>query len=279
MLSSSDNLGVWKHDVNPVRNSFYGTSHPCSLDVVFNDYPSEVKIFKAMSIETNKSVWTGKFLTNQEHDDENNQVSHSFAKTLNDKEGIKYIELPRSSKNSTSNIYPFYSIVADSDIISEASENQGPTNSFKVDLPIENDGTRPSFTVSSELLAVFSNSLISFKEFINLNYSSLSNVSFIGGQDKLVRIVSVKDDLVEISSSRPPLTSNHFETFIEAFTEFISLAQLYLKSPSNINGDQMRGSYLKAGLSCPDASGPVEINALNIDYEFSSSAARLTQNT
>jgi len=279
MLSSFENSGVWKHDVNPVRNNFYGEQFPSSVDVVFNDYPSEVKVFKAMSIETNKSLWTGKFLTNQEHDDENNQVSHSFASTLNDKEGIKYIELPRSSKNSTSNIYPFYSIVVDADVINEASENQGLTSSFEVYLPIDNDGRNPSFPVGVELLGVVSNNLLSFKDFIDLNYPALSNITFLGGLDKSIRIVSVKNDLVRIRSSRPPGLTGNFDSFVEAFTEFVGLSRLYLKSPSSINGDQMRGSYLKAGLSCPDTSGPIEINAVNIDYEFSSSAARLTQNT
>lgn len=279
MLSSSDNLGVWKHDVNPVRNKFYGNQFPSSVDVIFNDYPSEVKIFKSISIEANKDVWIGSFATNEEHDDENNQVSHPFLGTLSDKEGVKYTELPRSSNNSTSNIYPFYSIVVDDDTIGEASEAQGLTGIFEVFLPINNDGRKPSFPVGSELLAVVSINLISFKEFIDLNYPTLSNIPFISGQDKSIRIVSVKNDLAKIRSSRPPGLSTSFNTFVEAFTEFISLTQLYLKSPSRVNGDQMRGPYLKARLSCPEASGPVEINAVNIDYEFSSSAARLTQNT
>lgn len=279
MLSSADGLGIWKHDVNPVRNSFYGTPHPCSLDVVFNDYPSEVKVFKALSIETNKDVWIGKFLTNQEHEDENSQESHDLLATLKDKEGMKYVELPRSSTNSTANIYPFYSIDVDNDTISEALDNQSLTGSFEVSLSILNDGRSPSFPVSVELLAAVSNNLLSFKEFIDLNYPALSNISFIGGVNKSIRIASVKNDLVVIRSSRPPGLSFNFDTFVQAFTEFISLSQLYVKSPSSVNGDQMRGPYLKARLSCPEASGPVEINAVNIDYEFSSSAARLTQNT
>lgn len=279
MLSSADGLGVWKHDVNPTRNSFYGTAYPCSLDVVFNDYPSEVKVFKALSIETNKDVWIGKFLTNQEHEDENNQESHDLLATLKDKEGMKYVELPRSSTNSTANIYPFYSIVVNDDTISEASDNQSPTGSFEVSLSILNDGRSPSFSVGVELLAVVSNNLLSFEEFINLNYPSLSNIAFIGGANKSIRIVSVNNDVAVIRSSRPPGLSGNFDVFIEAFAEFISLSRLYVKSPSSVNGDQMRGPYLKARLSCPDTSGPVEINAVNIDYEFSSSAARLTQNT
>jgi len=279
MLSSADGLGVWRHDVNSTRNSFYGTLHPCSLDVVFNDYPSEVKVFKALSIETNRDVWIGKFLTNQEHEDENNQESHDLLATLKDKEGMKYVELPRSSTNSTANIYPFYSIVVNDDTISEASDNQSPTGFFEVSLSILNDGRSPSFSVGVELLAVVSNNLLSFEEFINLNYPSLSNITFIGGTNKSIRIVSVNNDVAVIRSSRPPGSSGNFDVFIEAFAEFISLSRLYVKSPSSVNGDQMRGPYLKARLSCPEASGPVEINAVNIDYEFSSSAARLTQNT
>jgi len=282
MLSSADGLGVWKHDVNSKRNRFYGTDYPCSLDVVFNDYPSEVKVFKALSIETNKDVWIGKFLTNQEHEDENNQESHDLLATLKDKEGMKYVELPRSSTNSTANIYPFYSILVDDDTINEASDNSEATNFFEVSLSILNDGRSPSFPAGEdvELLAVKDNNLLSFKNFINGYYQPLSNITFVGGVDKSISVVSVKNDVAVIRSSRPLGSNpNNFNTFIEAFTEFISLSQLYLKSPSNVNGDQMRGPYLKARLSCPDASGPVEINAVNIDYEFSSSAARLTQNT
>ncbi len=51
----------------------------------------------------------------------------------------------------------------------------------------------------------------------------------------------------------------------------------YAASPSQINGDSMRGPYVKVELRTP-TSDPFELHAVNVDYSFSRLDSRLTQN-
>lgn len=77
----------------------------------FNESPSEVKVFNSISLETNRESWRTKFSSNSEYDDENNQATESQLTSLNDKEGFKYLELPKSVSNSTANVVPAPSIL------------------------------------------------------------------------------------------------------------------------------------------------------------------------
>ncbi len=48
---------LWKHNTNATRNSWYGAaSAPSTVTVVFNDAPSESKMFKTLACETD-SPW------------------------------------------------------------------------------------------------------------------------------------------------------------------------------------------------------------------------------
>jgi hypothetical protein len=48
---------LWKHNTNATRNSWYGASSaPSTVTVVFNDAPSESKMFKTLACETD-SPW------------------------------------------------------------------------------------------------------------------------------------------------------------------------------------------------------------------------------
>jgi len=48
---------LWKHNTNATRNSWYGSaSAPSTVTVVFNDAPSESKMFKTLACETD-SPW------------------------------------------------------------------------------------------------------------------------------------------------------------------------------------------------------------------------------
>jgi len=48
---------LWKHNTNATRNSWYGAaSDPSTVTVVFNDAPSESKMFKTLACETD-SPW------------------------------------------------------------------------------------------------------------------------------------------------------------------------------------------------------------------------------
>ena len=94
---------AWKHDVNTVYNSFYGGAPvPSSLEVVSNDNPSSVKVFKALSIESSTPGWTGSVYTNKDREATALQMG-DFSGFM-PKEGNQYSAMPRSTINSTSNI-------------------------------------------------------------------------------------------------------------------------------------------------------------------------------
>ena len=154
MMSSKDGSGVWRHDTNIKRNNFYGEQFLSSLELVFNDYPSEVKVFNSVSIETNKDNWRAIASTQSEHSNKNNQESALIATFLDDKEGVKYFEIPKSEKNSTKNITPFPAIgsILNDDVYEEATEPlfQSLFTGFEISLPVNSFqlSNIPSLSVS-----------------------------------------------------------------------------------------------------------------------------------
>ena len=290
MLSSKDGAGVWKHDVSQARNNFYGSQHNSEIELTFNDYPSESKAFKAVSIEANQNLWIGNFKTQEEHQDKNNQSSNPIL-SFEDKEGVKYAEIPRSIKNSTANISPFPSVVVENqDILQSAIDSVNTSNSFKVDFLVDDLElfAMPSLPVSggfliSEIILVKpSGQAIDFNQFIAEDYPSFSVIPFVSLSNgrKYVAAVSIIENVVTFRASRPnvPTESNTFETFVDVFIDFLSSGKLLLKSSAKINGDHMRGPYINVRLINPTTT-PLELHSVNVDYEFSSSAARLTQNS
>ena len=107
ITGGADNLGdtrmVWKHNENLTHNSFYDLpSEPSTLEVVSNQNPSSVKIFKALSIESSTSGWTGSAYTNKDRNASALQTGNFGA--FVEKEGNQYSSMPRSAINSTSNL-------------------------------------------------------------------------------------------------------------------------------------------------------------------------------
>ena len=37
---------IWKHNTNSTRNNFYGTQYKSTITTIFNDEPSQMKVFK-----------------------------------------------------------------------------------------------------------------------------------------------------------------------------------------------------------------------------------------
>lgn len=56
---------IWKHYINPTRNSFYGTSYDSQVDITINNTPTEVKLFKTFSFGGNypENVVSGVYTT------------------------------------------------------------------------------------------------------------------------------------------------------------------------------------------------------------------------
>ena len=42
---------LYRHNVNPLRNQFYGVDYPSTVTSVFNDVPLENKLFKTLNLE------------------------------------------------------------------------------------------------------------------------------------------------------------------------------------------------------------------------------------
>jgi len=118
MLSSKDNTAIWLHDVNEERNKFYdGGLGASSVEVSFNDLPSDVKVFNSVSIETNISNLGASFFLS---DEVKQQELPSFLlvdtatfyttpfyigdeeEKFVDLEGIKYCPVPRVGDSSLS---------------------------------------------------------------------------------------------------------------------------------------------------------------------------------
>lgn len=54
---------LYKHNVNFIRNNYYGTQYNSTITSVFNDVPLESKVFKTIELESDSS-WGATFLTN-----------------------------------------------------------------------------------------------------------------------------------------------------------------------------------------------------------------------
>lgn len=275
MLSSKDASGVWRHDVNENRNNFYGVQSRSSLDVVSNDDPSAVKIFKSISLETNQDGWGATFYTNDEDKGKNRQQSNTVY-GFDDKEGFKYLEVPRSKENSTSNIIPCPSLSfiegAATDIFSTVGQIQYSFalqyfNSVVFNLNINN----PQYMAPplGTVYALINGELVSF----NQAYPDALNPSGIPD----IQITAVNDGSVQITSIKWSEDDLSVDDYIEYLSEFLQ-NPLFVVTPAEINGDQMRGSYLRTTLFLL-TNKPVELHAVNIDYEFSKLDKRLTQNT
>jgi hypothetical protein len=53
---------LYRHNTNNTRNNFYGVNYPSTITSVFNPAPTEVKLFKTLSLESD-DTWEATFLT------------------------------------------------------------------------------------------------------------------------------------------------------------------------------------------------------------------------
>ena len=101
----NQNALFWEHEVNATHNSFYGKVEKSTLTVVSNQDPSAVKLFKALSLESNSNSWTGRAATNiNPAGSPQNELQSGLINGFITKEGNQYSELPKSLNNSNSNL-------------------------------------------------------------------------------------------------------------------------------------------------------------------------------
>ena len=318
MVSFKDTVKKgWLHDKTPSRNSFYGaTLAPSFLEVSFNDSPSEVKVFNSISLETNRETWAAGFSSNVEHDDENNQntLTQVMLDQISDKEGFKYFELPKSVSNSTANIVPAPALLSSVEgstgqeqtevAVSEAQQlyqdnlEQNIYQAISITVPLDEVSSSSFLSTpygnNVEILGYFQGNpsfpiptgMYSFQGM----FTSLTNSGyyvFSGGTTAPLgttpTISNIQNGLITISLFVPVLLNDSpqedVDLFFSALQDFlVNSSAIFAMTPPEVNGDQMRGPYLNAKLECFTAD-PLELHSVNVDYAFSSSAARLTQNS
>lgn len=98
-LYSFKNGQIWKHYINPVRNTFYATDDASIVDITINNTPTEVKLFKTFSFDGNypDDVVSGAYTTylnGREYDGEITSTEFTV------KEGESYAFI-RSTANSS----------------------------------------------------------------------------------------------------------------------------------------------------------------------------------
>ena len=268
MLSSKDAFGIWRHDVNENRNNFYGAQRGSSLNVVSNEDPSAVKTFKAVSLETNQKGWTATFFTNEEHQDKNKQQTKTVY-GFEDKEGFKYLEVPRDTLNSTENIHPCPSLyltgLTSEEITSQVVEGSSSGLTYSVNFSLGSGPLNVSVP-NGKLMCVKNGELVGFPSFAVAPGTNLSDLY----------ISNFVENTAEINTQSWNTSAFPTEGFVSLLDSFISYP-LFIVSEASVNGDQMRGPYVRVELSLL-TNKPLELHAVNVDYEFSKLDKRLTQN-
>lgn len=311
MISFNDNGNVWTHDTNEVRCNFYENQEETSIEVCSNQDPSAIKIFKSISLETNATGWEGTVYTNDEYEGIERQEGSILNSFFKNKEGFKYAEMPRSKINSSTSIPAgilgeFQAQVAQVDdyealdntligyfisnytltngVLSDSAGNEVGADSFEFVLP---GSFMPDLIQPNSIVSVLKNESI----------TELSRIKFVSAtQNEITLSCSYtldepnESDSFYFSQSQLPnfpseelieyLGDNLYQ--IESvgegnFEQLTSNYPLFSVQEAEINGDQMRGPYVRARLST-ETSGLVELHAINVDYEFSKLDKRLTQN-
>jgi len=299
----SNNM-AWKHDVNNTYNRFYDQGYPSSLEVVSNNNPSAVKIFKSLSIESNTTNWTGSVYTNKDRGMTALQEGNFTAFT--EKEGNQYNAMPRSRINSTSHIVFVGSIRRIHLVPSEASAATGlgegyypdpgsftgalsypwiyEDGSYEVPLVGGSQISVDFGSTNNPQIALFGSALQTLDAYgastqldSNNNFPALSSTGsntepgiYITGYNAEYNTIRVQPDFTAAAGG-----ANPSESLMLEFTQpGVGLGgsvsgdlAVYILTDSTVNGDIMRGPYAGVNLTLNNASQPFELFAINVDYE------------
>lgn len=329
MVSFKDGATVWSHDTNESRCVFYGDPAGASIEVVSNQDPSAIKMFKSLSVETNASGWSGQVFTNDEYSGNEKQEGDILASFFKNKEGFKYADMPRSKINS-STIQPLGRLNPISYIDSDEPDYSGKFVDYIVPIIssqaiianpdyIENSDT--PFWVQAVIIDGSSQFTADTTFLFELPVNLINNL--VVGSTPVVQnedgSFSVLDKLKIVSSGQNSPLSPGLETLVFscnlndfAFANILGIPiptglvqyvmgnlynppvinsdgavippsifkgkNVFGQSDSQIEGDQMRGPYVRIKLE-NQTTDPFELHAINVDYEFSKLDKRLTQNS
>ena len=285
----NQNALFWEHEVNVTHNSFYGKVEKSTLTVVSNQDPSAVKLFKALSLESNSNSWTGRAATNiNPAGSPQNELQSGLINGFITKEGNQYSELPKSLNNSSSHIdyvCQIDSIAEDGFVDYDWSSPDAGMVDFTIGIG-NNTGWRTNVLVSPpntsilggrNSLAVFVNDVnqASVLQYIStdVNVGEWSFVPFTawdGVTENRVYIHSYNSDGTIVfainTTSIQTQTLSDLADFIANLTSDWDTIQLYSASSPAINGDPMRGQYIRLHLENTSTT-PVETYAINVDFE------------
>tara|TARA_R110002167_G_scaffold206049_1_gene410072 strand:- start:223 stop:1158 length:936 start_codon:yes stop_codon:yes gene_type:complete len=259
----SDSL-MWRHDQSPIYNTFYDNAMvPSSLEIVSNQNPSAVKIFKALSLESDAKFWTGSVYTNKTRDPFAYQSGD--LKSFVQKEGNQYVDMPRSSINSSSNI-TFIGVVKVADLV------PGNINLLSWDIPLINlpDVAIPS---GSNSYVYFGGGLISptldgnsptvnaSEGYQPLNLIPLKFNKYSGDTNSIEVEMGVADG--------GAITSEQINSSMTSLANSFSITEIpvYIMTNPVLDGDNMRGPYAGIKLTSTNSASPFELYAINVDYE------------
>lgn len=305
------NHDVFRHDVNPWHTYFYEIGHSAGVTVASNQDPSAVKIFNSLSIESNRDKWFAVITTNEETDAQEGKI---FGGGWKEKEGFVYADMPKSTTHSTSSISyagldprSFDDITAAWTVVNDSGEGFqlssgsysdliGTTEGFTIDIKIDRsevplatgDGCELIFDVTSAF-DVPVVPILDLEGMLHMSGNSIEPAP--GGQGIIgtlneLELVGVYGDVLRIRHKN--LTGITWDDEEENLSLALAIYwiyylcrnPIYVISPTNINGDSLRGPYVKMQIvPHGDFRAPFELSSINVDYQFSKLDARLTQNT
>ena len=331
MLSSKDQTKIWRHDATENRNNFYNSQSYSSLEVSFNDLPSDIKIFNSVSVETNADNITAVFSTRDELKLDVDQgtsfgevgATYSYqdfivseeAEKFTDKEGFKYISVPRAGISSSlvrgrgdgdSNIIYMGSLSLEFNLLDASfAQEQSDGYEFKVRLtkssgaaiPVGryNQMNFPSFYKGPTLLIAEGNGLKECAFNVETGEDAIIDHNtgnfYSSGQNTNLNsffVVAQDGDIITLRYERrhsagygetvPPFIPAEL-LFQPPFNSFLNgEALLFVETPPAINGEQLRSSYMRTSFAF-QGSDYIEINAVNAEYDISTYHHSLTQNS
>lgn len=117
---------LYRHNVNPVRNRFYGVDYSSTITSVFNDVPLENKLFKTLNLEGD-DAWAATMITDI-------QNSGFIQYAWFEKKEQSYFAFVRNDGATPANIseYALRSLNG----IGRSTNTSGPTNAFVITFSI-----------------------------------------------------------------------------------------------------------------------------------------------
>ena len=262
-MISSKGGGIWKHDVNDSRCSFYGLAQGCSLEVASNRDPSAIKSFNSISLETNSSDWQATVFTNDEYSSASQEAPVG---NFISKEGFQYAAILRDTKNSTKNISSLGQAYSSIDVGGDANIITVTLN-FNSSIPpnIPHTGSPISVNISDTWILV--------KKLESGPQGSLQLRDVIEGQQMFAVGLGDRSLTVQFQNNNYANDGDIEAIFFPNQTPLV----LAVQSNSALNGDKMRGPYARVSLNT-STTEPIELHAINLDYSLSHLDASLSQN-